>query len=336
MNPRIAIVGEAWGREEASEGRPFVGPSGRVIKYLLARTGISFDDALVTNVFNFQPVPSNDITNVCGGKRDGIPGYPALTRGKYVLAKYAPELERLYTELRAFSPNVVLALGGTATWALLKHSGITTIRGTPALSFLGWKVVPTYHPAAIMRDWSLNPIVLADLEKALAESYDPVYHRPSRNIYIPECTDDLIEFETNFINPSHYLSIDVETKGPQITCASFSPDPKNSLVVPFFSEARSDGNFWSLKDELFAWRWIKRQAAKRKIFTGQNFIYDMRYFWASYGITFPAGEIEDTMLLHHALQPEMKKGLAFLGSIYTNEPAWKIERNKNETLKREE
>jgi hypothetical protein len=45
---------------------------------------------------------------------------------------------------------------------------------------------------------------------------------------------------------------------------------------------------------------------------------------------------DDTMLMHHALQPEMEKGLGFLGSVYTDEPAWKFMRAKHETLKKED
>lgn len=338
MESRIALVGEAWGKEEAIDGRPFVGPSGRILNHILAKVGIARDECLVTNVLNFQPKPTNDIISCCGPKKDAIPSYPALTKGKYLRKEFASELPRLYAELSAFRPNVVVALGGTAAWALLKSSGIKAIRGAPAPSFLGWKVIPTYHPAAIMRDWTLNPIVYADLEKARAQSTFPEYRRPNREIWVEPTHDDLITFETRFINTSRFLSIDVETKGPQITCISFAPTNDRALVVPFFSEAKSDGNYWpTWEDEMWAWAWIRRQCAKSKIFLGQNFQYDMKYLWTSYGITFPnAISIEDTMLLHHSLQPEMEKGLAFLGSIYTDEAAWKLERNKGDTLKREE
>jgi hypothetical protein len=42
------------------------------------------------------------------------------------------------------------------------------------------------------------------------------------------------------------------------------------------------------------------------------------------------------MLLHHALQPEMDKGLGFLGTVYTDELPWKFMRTKHETLKKED
>ncbi len=52
-----------------------------------------------------------------------------------------------------------------------------------------------------------------------------------------------------------------------------------------------------------------------------------------YGIAVPV--TDDTMLLHHALQPEMEKGLSFLGTIYTSEASWKMMRKKD-TVKRED
>ena len=72
----------------------------------------------------------------------------------------------------------------------------------------------------------------------------------------------------------------------------------------------------------------------QKAIVGQNFLYDINHLWANYGITVPHAT-NDTMLLHHALQPEMQKGLGFLGSLYTNEASWKFMRH-SETIKRED
>jgi hypothetical protein len=51
----------------------------------------------------------------------------------------------------------------------------------------------------------------------------------------------------------------------------------------------------------------------------------MTFCWKNYGIPTPA-PAEDTMLLHHAMQPEMEKGLGFLASVYTDEASWKFMR----------
>jgi len=66
----------------------------------------------------------------------------------------------------------------------------------------------------------------------------------------------------------------------------------------------------------------------------QNGLYDVAFLWRAYGIRVRACT-EDTMLLHHALQPESLKGLGYLGSIYTDHGPWKSERKKHETIKRD-
>jgi hypothetical protein len=71
----------------------------------------------------------------------------------------------------------------------------------------------------------------------------------------------------------------------------------------------------------------------RKLF--QNGLYDIAFLWRAYGIKVMGAE-HDTMLLHHALQPESLKGLGFLGSIYSDEGAWKQMREKVTTIKADE
>ena len=68
----------------------------------------------------------------------------------------------------------------------------------------------------------------------------------------------------------------------------------------------------------------------------QNGLFDMQYL-ARMGLQV-RNALHDTMLLHHVLYPELQKGLGFLGSIYSNEPAWKLMRTHKgeEELKRDE
>src|SRR5690606_18082006 len=127
------------------------------------------------------------------------------------------------------------------------------------------KVLPTYHPAAMMRDMSLRPVLLADLDKARREQEFPDIRRPQREIWVEPNLADLDLFEQEHINPSPFLSIDIETKGRQITCIGFAPTKSVALVVPFYDPSRADGNYWrTFTDELAAWRWVRRICALRK------------------------------------------------------------------------
>lgn len=337
----LMIVGEALGREEEEHGKPFVGPSGKLLRSCLSQVGISFDEAHVTNVFNFRPKPSNDISNLCGAKLDGILGWPALVKGKFVRKEYASELDRLLGEIDHVQPTLILALGATASWALLRTTGIKSIRGAP-LPFhrsptRSYKVLPTYHPAAVLREWKLRPILLADLHKARREMDFPQLRRPSRKIWIEPSLADLDTFEREHILRSPQLSIDIETAGEQITCVGFAPTKDIALVVPFVDMENKTKSYWStLSDELKAWDWVRRMCQTPIPKTFQNGLYDMNFLWTKYGITVTNAS-DDTMLMHHAMQPEMQKGLGFLGSIYTDEASWKFMRAKHsETIKRED
>lgn len=355
---KIVIVGEAWGRDEALAHAPFVGASGRLLFAMLAQAGIAKADCFFTNVFNFQPVgkyPDNDLRNVCGPKAASIPGTAMLQRSQYVRAEFAPELTRLYREIENESPDLIIALGAAAAWALLGTSGIRKIRGAPALSSTlakPVKVFPTYHPTAVLREWGLRPTVIADLIKARSESEFPELFRPSRRIWIEPQLADLQRFEDEMIAPASALSVDIETAGDIITCVGFAPSHFDAIVVPFLDATRSDGNYWrSAADELAAWEFVRRWCAMtvpldirqrlsyypslpHKPGIGQNHLYDIHRLWRSMGILLHADD--DTMLLHHALQPEMEKGLGYLASIYTKELPWKFMRTKHETLKKED
>lgn len=343
----IMIVGEAWGRDEAVEGRPFVGASGRLLKGLMSQAGLRYDDCYVTNVFNFQPqgkFPDNDLKNICGPKAEGIPGFPSIQSGKYVRAEFEPEVQRLYQEVQNASPQLIIALGASAAWALLGTSGIKKIRGAPhpmgvrALLTIGKaiKVFPTYHPAAVMREWGLRPILIADLVKARGEAEFPELRRPSREIWIEPTIADLATFERDFISSSGDLSIDIETARDQITCVGFAPSVDRAIVIPFVDPVRSDGNYWrTLGEELEAWDYVRRWCGLRRRIVGQNFLYDSHFLWRRYGIPIPHST-DDTMLMHHAMQPELEKGLGFLATIYTEELPWKFMRAKHETIKRED
>lgn len=326
---KIALVGEAWGEKEEEAGTSFVGTSGWLLDQMLSQAGIARSECLVTNCFNLRPRPSNDIKNLCGPRTAGIPGLPQLAAGKYIRAEYAPELERLYEEIRRSDPNIIVALGATASWAFLHSSGIKSIRGATATTCVAvserlgrtYKVLPTYHPAAVAREWPLRPIVIADLDKARRQSAFPEFIRPSRKLWLYPTLLDLANYERDYITPAESLATDIETKQDQIDCISFAPSHDTAIIIPFFTE---DGkNYWpSLQEEMIAWRYVRHWLATKPI-DWQNGMFDMNILWWRYGMPTPLAR-EDPMLLHHAMQPEMQKGLGFLGSIYTDEPSWKF------------
>lgn len=330
---KLALVGEAWGKEEAATGKPFMGNAGRILNGLLAQVGIVRADCFITNCFNLQPKPSNDIKNLTGPRLTGIADMPALIPGKYIRAEFQSELTRLYNELAQVKPNLIVALGATASWALLRTTGIASIRGSVAQSAWG-KCLPTYHPQAVGYDWSLRPVLFADLCKAKREAEYPEIRRPPREVWIEPSLEDLGTFEEH-LDEAEMLAVDIETIGDMITCVGFAPSHDRAIVVPFFDALKPGRNYWpSFEEERTAWQWVAKWCRSPIPKVLQNGLYDINFLWKTMGIAV-VNAVHDTMLLSHALQPELQKGLAFLGSIYTDESSWKLMR-RSATAKREE
>lgn len=331
----IVICGEAWGEYEERTRTPFVGAAGRLLNQLLGEADIARTECFLTNVFNLRPT-NNRIESLCGPKTNAIEGYPSLSKG-FVRREYAGELDRLGNEILEHNPNLIIAMGATPTWALLGKTGIGAMRGFTYISshtVSGYKVLPTYHPSGLFRDWSNKPIVVLDLIKAKRESTFPEIRRPARRIFIPETVEDIREFEDAYLRQAARLSVDIETSGNQVTILGISPDSGTAIVIPFVDSRRPGRAYWPTKEhEVAVWTHIRdiMQCPIPKTF--QNGLFDITFLYRAYGIKVINAE-HDTMLLHHALQPEALKGLGFLGSIYTDERNWK--RMRQASLKRDE
>ena len=327
MRNKIAIVGEAWGEHEERERLPFVGPAGWQLNSMLKDAGIARHECFLTNVFNLRPRPSNKIDNLCGSRKDVRHSLTPLSSGKYVLDQYLPEIERLREELIEVNPNVIVCAGGTASWALLGDGRISKLRGTVAPSKLipGRKCLPTFHPSYILQGgYEARHVTVLDLQKARRESEYPEIRRPRRHIYTEPTLSELDWFYDRFIRGARRLAVDIETRADRITCIGFAPSRDVALVVPFEDARKIGSNYWpTIKEEVAAWNWVRRvlDSPCEKVF--QNGLYDMHRLWRTYGIPVRNAE-HDTMLLHHALVPESPKALAYLGSIYTDESAWKL------------
>lgn len=335
MTTKIAIVGEAWGEEEERQKLPFVGPAGRELNKMLAEAGINRADCFLTNVFNLRPTPKNDIVSLCGAKKEGIPGRTAIGPGKYIRAEFAPEIERLHNELREVKPNLIIACGGVAAWAILGQAGIRRIRGTVAPSTFG-KVLPIFHPAAILRDWSQRHVTVLDLMKAAREAEYPEIRRPRRQIWVDPGISDITRFYEQHMLPAKRCAVDIETAFGQITCIGFAPRPDIAIVIPFVDHRKPGNSYWATQEEeVFVWNLVRDylHTPCEKIF--QNGLYDLQWLWRLMGLTVP-NAAHDTMLLHHALLPESPKALDFLGSVYTNEASWKLMRPKGKATAKKE
>lgn len=330
----IAFVAQSPGKNEVEQGQPLVGASGRLLKQCCHKAGISWAEAYRGNVIEFRP-PGNDFDFFCGKKAEvGGKDYtlPPISSGKYLRPIWFDQLERLKMELEDLKPNVVVALGNEALWALTRCSGIGKHRGAVTESTLvpGLKVIPTWHPASIFRAYDNKLDLILDLIKAKAESEYPDIRQMHREMWLYPELKDLYVWERQESQYGPLLSVDIENPGRVIKCIGFSFRESCALCVPFWSDFRKGHSYWEeVEDEIEAWTWIEHMLETYPILGQNYYAYDAWVLLKEMGLC-SAHIREDTMEQHHAHQPELSKKLGYLASIYCNIPAWKTYRPRGQ------
>lgn len=326
---RLVLVAEAWGEQEELTGSPLVGAAGQKLNAMLRQAGLERRDCLATNVLAFRP-SNNKMDAISVKKSEARADTIPFRQGKYLDPQYLGELDRLWEELLAHPRNLVVALGATATWALLGNPRITSCRGYVAKALRGGlKVLPTFHPSYVLRSPVDEVVVVADLLKAKAEAESDTIVRTPRYLLVKPTLAEMAEW---FAQPAPRYAVDIETKRKQITDIGFARSTSEAMVVTFINDDLT--STWDdPMDEVRAWQMVRTalESPTPKVF--QNGLYDLQYI-SRMGFC-PKGCHLDTMLLHHALFPEQKKGLEFLGSLYSTEAAWKPMRKLTPT-KRDE
>ena len=151
LKSKIVFVGEAPGKEEDSQGEPFVGSAGKLLNKVLEKTGFSRNDVYVTNLVRCRPPknrrPLKTELNAC--------------------------FNFLEKELEFIKPKIIAPLGNTALNTIMRKYGLkpSKIGDVHGKSFEGeavWGnilIVPLYHPAAALYNNNLLSIIEEDFEK---------------------------------------------------------------------------------------------------------------------------------------------------------------------------
>lgn len=222
--PDILIVGEAPGRDEDRFGRPFIGKSGSLLKDCLEKAGISLDRVAFSNIV--QCIPYLD------------PSYP------YDGVRPPTDMEmrtcstRLLREIVHLRPRVIVPVGGTSGWFFLRSPGqkktawkITEKRGRIGEVRIGgvnYPVVPTIHPASVLRSPSQEPQFVNDLRVALRVSQGTYGHGLPKTV-VAENTSHALEIiqaceKAYDEGRTKHVSFDLET-------TSFFPWDKNARIL---------------------------------------------------------------------------------------------------------
>jgi uracil-DNA glycosylase family 4 len=145
-NADLMFVGEGPGRDEDLSGEPFVGRAGKLLTDMIKAMGLQREDVYIANVVKCRPpenrLPEKDEITTCS---------PFLMR-----------------QIDAIKPKVICTLGSCSAQTLLQTAqGISKFRGE-WFDFRGAKLMPTYHPAYLLRNPAAKPEVWKDLQKVMA------------------------------------------------------------------------------------------------------------------------------------------------------------------------
>jgi len=156
---RIVFVGEAAGRNEDLQGVPFVGAVGKNLDKLLSSVGLSLDDVYVANILKYRP-PEN---------RDPSP------------EEIRAHTPWLVEQVKVIQPSVICSLGNYATKFFLSGGNVDSMKNMPGITqvhgkvriidFMGLriKLIPLFHPAAIIYNRSLIDSWESDMEIVKSE-----------------------------------------------------------------------------------------------------------------------------------------------------------------------
>jgi DNA polymerase len=157
LDSKIVLVGEAPGKTEVEQGKPFVGQAGKNLEEFITILGIRREDLYITNVVKFRPTKVNPDT----GRESNRPP----TREEIRIST-----DFIENELSVIKPGLVVSLGNVALRCILKDDKITIgiVHGSSiSVKFAGaeFMLFPLYHPASIIYNRALKDVYLQDLHK---------------------------------------------------------------------------------------------------------------------------------------------------------------------------
>lgn len=302
---KIMIVGEAWGRDEEREGLPFVGSAGRLLNELLLKAGINPDACYYTNLVNQRP-PENDLSTWF---TRGIPNEIVLEG-----------LESLEAEIARVQPNVIVPVGNWPLWAFYHQPLNKKFQPTGILDYRGYvlearsvargqKIIPTVHPSYILRGgYSDAPLAILDLRRAREEAAFPEIRRKPRQAIVDPRGAEREAIGARLLNEGRYLCLDIEYIGSHLLCVGFAVSSNWAVTI----RIRSPEDV----------AWCRRLIQSGRPILAQNAMFDLGILDWHYHIDAFEHLRFDTMVAAYNINIEAKKDLGFLGSMYTDLPAW--------------
>lgn len=138
----LVFIGEAPGKNEDLQGKPFVGAAGQFLQEMLATINLERNQVYITNIVKYRP-PNN---------RDPLP------EEKKAFLPY------LQAQLEVIKPKLVVTLGRHSMNCFLPDLQISQVHGQPK-RYKGWVYLPLFHPAAALYNGSMRQTLIDDFAK---------------------------------------------------------------------------------------------------------------------------------------------------------------------------
>lgn len=319
---RVMIVGEAPGVEEERSGHPFIGASGRELDKMLHEAGLMRSEVFTTNVCRQRP-PDNKIEVWLSKakKASSIPqGFTPL-RNLHVHPAIAEGFKALCAEIELVKPNVIIALGNVSMWALCGKWGISKWRGSHLR--VDWDsggpiLIPSYHPAYILRDWAERAAAVRDLRRAASLQQGRDLRQPQWNFVIRPSFEQAVSTLEMLLGklekgPTKLVN-DLETRNGHIACSGLAWSQTEAICIPFMCVENREG-YWAEEQEAHI-LWLHYQVLRHPNarVVNQNFLYDAQYehrWWLFHGRFW-----RDTMISHHTAFCALPKRVDYQASLY--------------------
>jgi len=317
---RIMIVGEFPIERDEFTGQPFQGASGQELNRMLAEAGIMRSECYMTYVAKVRPAEGLITSFVAKAKKDITPLHSQL-RDKWVTKEVVEGYAELLQEIEMVQPNLIVACGNLAAWALTGKWGVNKWRGSLLQIEGGPKVIPTLTPASVQRQWETRGLMVNDLRRAKRHMHSRVYdNRPEWKFIVRPTEQQALRALTEIYylleaGPT-WLDFDIETAAGHIDSIGISWSKTEAICIPFLSRHSKEG-YWSLEVEaaiVYCLYVILTHYNARVRW--QNGLYDAQYIFRHFHFI-PRGA-QDTMITQHSCFAALPKGLGFLGSMYAD------------------
>lgn len=304
---KVMFVGEKPGYQEVQFGRPLVGPSGHEFDRMIGEAGINRTDCFITNVAH-EFIYGEGFYKAPQAKELGKP----RIQGRYPVDPIREGLEILPTLIEEINPNIVILLGEIALWAVTGETGIKKWRGSVMELPDGRKVLPTYNPAYVLKDWGVRSICVQDFRRAKKESAYPGVRRPSKSYIIRPSFEDAMD--SLAAAKGKTVAVDIETRGGHTSCIGFGTKIHEGICIPLTCAERPEGYFPFEEEALLREKFKETFTDPGTELVLQNGLYDAQYIAKDMG--FMIDMKHDTSVMQHVCFPSLEKRLNFIASMY--------------------